>query len=65
MSNPSLGFRYLYLSPDDYAAFPEGTVNATEVVDDGEKRMQLDDIIGQIHGIGVENLRQHDQTGRR
>ena len=57
MSNPSLGFKYLYLSPDDYAAFPEGTVNATEVVDDGEKRMQLDDIIGQIHGIGVENLR--------
>jgi acetyl-CoA carboxylase/biotin carboxylase 1 len=56
-SNPSLGFKYLYLSPDDYAAFPPGTVNATQVVENGETRMQLDDIIGQIHGIGVENLR--------
>ena len=56
-SNPSLGFKYLYLSPDDYAAFPAGTVNASELVDDGETRMKLDDIIGQIHGIGVENLR--------
>ena len=55
-SNPSLGFKYLYLSPDDYAAFPSGTVNASEVIDDGETRMKLDDIIGQIHGIGVENL---------
>jgi acetyl-CoA carboxylase/biotin carboxylase 1 len=56
-SNPSLGFQYLYLSPEDYAAFPAGTVNATETVEKGEKRMRLDDIIGQIHGIGVENLR--------
>lgn len=56
-SNPAQGFKYLYLSPDDYAAFPPGTVNVTELVDDGEKRMKLDDIIGQIHGIGVENLR--------
>ena len=56
-SNPSVGFKYLYLSPDDFAAFPSGTVNASEIVDDGETRMKLDDIIGQIHGIGVENLR--------
>lgn len=56
-SNPSLGFDYLYLSPEDYAAFPQGTVNAEEIVVGGEKRMKLDDIIGQIHGIGVENLR--------
>ena len=27
-SNPSLGFKYLYLTPEDYANFPEGTVNA-------------------------------------
>ena len=32
-------------------------MNASEIVDDGETRMKLDDIIGQIHGIGVENLR--------
>jgi acetyl-CoA carboxylase/biotin carboxylase 1 len=56
-SNPSLGFKYLYLTPEDYANFPEGTVNAREVTENGETRMQLDDIIGQIHGIGVENLR--------
>ena len=55
-SNPSLGFKYLYLTPEDYANFPEGTVNAREVTENGETRMQLDDIIGQIHGIGVENL---------
>ena len=52
-SNPSLGFKYLYLTPEDYANFPEGTVNAREVTENGETRMQLDDIIGQIHGIGV------------
>ena len=37
------------LTPEDYANFPEGTVNAREVTEDGETRMQLDDIIGQIH----------------
>ena len=57
VSNPSLGFKYLYLTPEDYGNLPEGTVNARAVTEDGEKRMQLDDIIGQIHGIGVENLR--------
>jgi acetyl-CoA carboxylase/biotin carboxylase 1 len=64
-SNPSLGFKYLYLTPEDYANFPEGTVNAQEVTEDGETRMQLDDIIGQIHGIGVENLRGFGDDRRR
>ena len=56
-SNPGMGFKYLYLTKEDYKAFPEGTVAAEEVVDAGETRMKLTDIIGQIHGIGVENLR--------
>jgi len=56
-SNPSMGFRYLYLTPEDYKAFPEGTVAAQEIIDGNETRMKLTDIIGQIHGIGVENLR--------
>lgn len=56
-SNPGLGYKYLYLTPEDYKSFPEGTVKAEEVKEDGEIRMKLTDIIGQIHGIGVENLR--------
>merc|ERR1711988_134440 len=56
-SNPSLGFKYLYLSSKDYEELQEGTVNAHMVNEDGEDRYVLDDIIGQVHGIGVENLR--------
>lgn len=56
-SNPSVGFKYLYLSKTDYEDLKPGTVNAREVTEDGEKRFVIDDIIGQIHGIGVENLR--------
>merc|ERR1711988_288054 len=56
-SNPSLGFKYLYLSSKDYEELQEGTVNAHMVNEDGEDRYVLDDIIGQVYGIGVENLR--------
>ncbi|CBJ32783.1 Acetyl-CoA carboxylase [Ectocarpus siliculosus] len=56
-SNPAQGFKYLYLNAEDYEALEEGTVNAREVVEGGEKRYALTDIIGQVHGIGVENLR--------
>lgn len=58
-SNPSLGFDYLYLSEEDYTALPKGTVDAVAVIDKrtGETRWQLEAIIGQTHGIGVENLR--------
>ena len=50
--NPSKGFEYLYLSDADYKALPEGAVNAHKV-DEG---WAVDDIIGEVHGIGVENL---------
>lgn len=50
--NPSKGFEYLYLKDEDYKALPEGSVIA-------EKKpvgWALSDVIGQKHGIGVENL---------
>ena len=58
-SNPALGFEKLYLTEEDYKALAPGTVDATPVKDEstGETRYELDAIIGQIHGIGVENLR--------
>ena len=56
-SNPLLGFDYLYLAEADYNSLPEGTVDATLKTVNGENQYVLDAIIGQIHGIGVENLR--------
>jgi acetyl-CoA carboxylase/biotin carboxylase 1 len=56
-SNPSLGYEYLYLSENDYKSLPEGTVKAEAKVVGGETQYVLSAIIGQIHGIGVENLR--------
>jgi len=56
-SNPVAGFDYLYLTEEDYSSLAEGTVDATPVEVDGETRYRLDAIIGQTHGIGVENLR--------
>ncbi|CAB9498987.1 Acetyl-CoA carboxylase 1 [Seminavis robusta] len=50
--NPSKGFDYLYLSDEDYKALPEGSVIAHKT-DEG---WALDDVIGTVHGIGVENL---------
>ena len=52
-SNPSQGFEYLYLKDEDYAVLPPGTVNAVKC----PEGWRLTDIIGQKHGIGVENLR--------
>jgi len=56
-SNPNQGFSYLYLTEEDYKGLPAGTVDAEEIIDGGEKRYKLSAIIGQINGIGVENLR--------
>merc|ERR1719331_1616200 len=57
-SNPAQGFDYLYLSEEDFKSLPEGTVGADKAIGpNGEVRYALHDIIGQIHGIGVENLR--------
>jgi len=57
-SNPLSGFKYLYLTDEDYKALKPETVHATETKGPkGDTRWALDDIVGQIHGIGVENLR--------
>ena len=47
-SNPAQGFKYLYLSAEDYERLAPGTVIATEVVERGEKRYALSDIIGRV-----------------
>ena len=52
-----LGFDYLYLPEAIYESLAPGTVQATKKVVNGETRYVLDAIIGQVHGIGVENLR--------
>jgi len=59
-NNEASGYKYLYLSPEDAAKFggnDGGVFHGEEVVEDGEKRFRLDDIVGQTDGIGVENLR--------
>jgi len=50
--NPNKGFDYLYLTDADYKALPEGAVIAHKT----EEGWALDDVIGTVHGIGVENL---------
>lgn len=47
-ANPAQGFKYLYLTAADYEGLKEGTVNAQEVMEGGEKRYALTDIIGQV-----------------
>jgi len=56
-ANPSLGFKYLYLDDDVYQSQPEGSVKAKKMEVDGKTQWALTDIIGNVHGIGVENLR--------
>lgn len=57
-NEPDKGFKYLYLTPEDYATLSAlGSVRATLIEDEGESRYRLTDIIGKTDGIGVENLR--------
>jgi acetyl-CoA carboxylase carboxyltransferase component/biotin carboxyl carrier protein len=62
-ADPTKGFRYLYLTPGDYraltAAAPAGkpAVAARRLVEAGEERWMLTDIIGSEPDLGVENLR--------
>ena len=55
---PEKGFKYIYLTPDDYARLaPLNSVKATLIEDNGESRYQITDIIGKEEGFGVENLK--------
>ncbi|KAJ3215866.1 acetyl-coenzyme-A carboxylase [Dinochytrium kinnereticum] len=58
--NPSTGVKYIYLDPNDYDALVTSastpSVIAERIVDEGEIRFKILDIIGRVHGIGAENL---------
>ncbi|KAJ8967322.1 hypothetical protein NQ314_002949 [Rhamnusium bicolor] len=55
---PDRGFRYLYLTPEDYAKVSAySSVRAVLIEDEGESRYKLTDIIGKDDGLGVENLK--------
>lgn len=57
-SEPDRGFRYLYLTPEDYAKLSGlNSVRAVLIDDEGESRYKITDIIGKDDGLGVENLR--------
>ncbi|KAI9178751.1 acetyl-coenzyme-A carboxylase [Blastocladiella emersonii ATCC 22665] len=55
--DPALGFKYLYLTPEDYDRLRD-SVTVERVVDDvtGETHMRIVDVIGIKDGLGVENL---------
>jgi len=55
---PDKGFKYLYLSTEDYAQVANlNSVRAILIEDEGEQRYKITDIIGKDDGLGVENLR--------
>ena len=59
-ADPEKGFKYLYLTPEDYLELTtkggENVVRTKFVNDDNENRYQITDIIGSSNDIGVENL---------
>ncbi|XP_026475191.1 acetyl-CoA carboxylase isoform X2 [Ctenocephalides felis] len=58
VDEPDKGFKYLYLTPEDYSKLsPFNSVRAILIEDDGEPRYKITDIIGKTDGLGVENLR--------
>eukprot|EP00611_Tribonema_gayanum_P009281 TRINITY_DN1905_c0_g1_i2.p1 TRINITY_DN1905_c0_g1~~TRINITY_DN1905_c0_g1_i2.p1 ORF type:complete len:726 (-),score=215.83 TRINITY_DN1905_c0_g1_i2:222-2288(-) len=59
-ADPALGYRYLYLSDEDYAALSKrNAVHCKRMPDEqtGEERWRLLEIIGDEPDLGVENLR--------
>ncbi|KAJ1656041.1 acetyl-coenzyme-A carboxylase [Dispira simplex] len=57
---PAKGYRYLYLTPDDYHTvnrdLTKPSVVAQEIEEDGETRYRVVSIIGLSDSLGVENL---------
>ncbi|KAM7140031.1 acetyl-CoA carboxylase 1 isoform 4-T4 [Macrochelys suwanniensis] len=52
------GYKYLYLTPQDYKKVSAlNSVHCEHVEDEGESRYKITDIIGKEEGLGVENLR--------
>ncbi|XP_075875662.1 acetyl-CoA carboxylase isoform X1 [Nelusetta ayraudi] len=57
-SDPYKGFKYLYLTPQDYTCISAtNAVHCHHVEEGGESRYIITDIIGKDDGLGVENLR--------
>ncbi|XP_072244094.1 acetyl-CoA carboxylase isoform X2 [Leuresthes tenuis] len=57
-TDPYKGFKYLYLTPQDYTRISSSnSVHCHHVEEGGESRYIITDIIGNDDGIGVENLR--------
>eukprot|EP00064_Thunnus_orientalis_P008280 superscaffoldBa00000975_g8303 len=57
-SDPYKGFKYLYLTPQDYTHISStNAVHCHHVEEGGESRYIITDIIGKDEGLGVENLR--------
>ena len=54
---PHKGFKYLYLTPEDYKALKSSnSISAELVEEDGESRYKITSIFGKKDGLGVENL---------
>uniref|UniRef100_A0A8C6Y901 acetyl-CoA carboxylase n=1 Tax=Naja naja TaxID=35670 RepID=A0A8C6Y901_NAJNA len=57
-ADPYKGFKYLYLTPQDYTRISSmNSVHCRHVEEAGESRYIITDIIGKEDGFGVENLR--------
>ncbi|CAK9831548.1 Acetyl-CoA carboxylase [Anthophora retusa] len=57
-NEPEKGFKYIYLTPDDYSRLaPLNSVKTSLIEDKGESRYKITDIIGKDDGLGVENLK--------
>ncbi|XP_044144047.1 acetyl-CoA carboxylase 1 isoform X2 [Bufo gargarizans] len=57
-TDPYKGYKYLYLTPQDYKKVSAlNSVYCEHVEDEGESRYKITDIIGKEEGLGVENLR--------
>uniref|UniRef100_A0A8D2LV15 acetyl-CoA carboxylase n=1 Tax=Varanus komodoensis TaxID=61221 RepID=A0A8D2LV15_VARKO len=57
-ADPYKGFKYLYLTPQDYKKVSAlNSVHCEHVEDGGESRYKITDVIGKEEGIGTENLR--------
>nr|XP_010961867.1 acetyl-CoA carboxylase 2 isoform X1 [Camelus bactrianus] len=57
-ADPHKGFKYLYLTPQDYTKISSlNSVHCKHIEEEGESRYVIMDIIGKEEGLGVENLR--------
>lgn len=57
-NEPWKGFRYMYLTPEDYKwAVDKQVVSASPIEESGETRFKITAVFGSEDGIGVENLK--------